>query len=199
MKTKLKIILVLAGVLLAPLQIHAHTAGAALNGWHDGFNHPLHGWDHLLVMIAVGLWAAQQRGRAVWLIPLTFVGVMSLGGIVGVTGISLPGVETAILVSVAVFSVLVARRIHLRTATSCAGRRVLRVLSRVRARGRDARLGQPGDIWAWVHSGDPLVARSWSDHGAWGGVGSGLSLRKFGHGPGNDERARHSASAKAQR
>jgi urease accessory protein len=75
---------------------------------------PLHGWDHLVVMIAVGLWAAQQRGRAVWLIPLTFVGVMTLGGIVGVTGVIVPGVELAILLSVAVFSVLVARRIHFR-------------------------------------------------------------------------------------
>jgi len=92
----------------------AHTAGAAVNGWHDGFNHPLHGWDHLVVMMAVGLWAAQQRGRAVWLIPLTFVGVMTLGGIVGVTGVVVPGVELAILLSVAVFSVLVARRIHFR-------------------------------------------------------------------------------------
>jgi hydrogenase/urease accessory protein HupE/outer membrane cobalamin receptor len=109
-----KILLLLAGLMLVPLQAHAHAAGAAVNGWHDGFNHPLHGWDHLIVMIAVGLWAAQQRGRAVWLIPLTFVGVMTLGGIVGVTGIIVPGVELAILVSVAVFSVLVARRIHFR-------------------------------------------------------------------------------------
>jgi hydrogenase/urease accessory protein HupE len=107
-------LLLLAGLMLFPLQAHAHTAGAAVNGWHDGFNHPLHGWDHLVVMIAVGLWAAQQRGRAVWLIPLTFVGVMTLGGIVGVTGVIVPGVELAILLSVAVFSVLVARRIHFR-------------------------------------------------------------------------------------
>ncbi len=117
MKLTLKRILLLA-TLLAPLQIHAHTIGGAANGWHDGFNHPLHGWDHLLVMIAVGLWAAQQRGRAVWLIPLTFVGVMSLGGIVGVTGVNLPGVEMAILISVAVFSILVARKIRLSTSLS---------------------------------------------------------------------------------
>jgi hydrogenase/urease accessory protein HupE len=110
----------LAGLILAPVAAHAHTAGAAVNGWHDGFNHPLHGWDHLVVMIAVGLWAAQQRGRAVWLIPLTFVGVMTFGGIVGVTGVPLPGVELAILLSVAVFSVLVARRIHFRIGPAIA-------------------------------------------------------------------------------
>jgi hydrogenase/urease accessory protein HupE len=103
---------------LCPALASAHSAGTDLNGWHDGFNHPLHGWDHLLVMIAVGWWAAQQRGRAVWLIPLTFVGVMTAGGIVGATGVSLPGVELAILLSVAVFVALAARRARLRLSVS---------------------------------------------------------------------------------
>src|SRR5271170_7005173 len=115
MRNRIKALL---GIFLFPTLAHAHSAAMAINGWHDGFNHPLHGWDHLLVMIGVGLWAAQQRGRAVWLIPLTFVGVMALGGAVGVSGISMPGVELSILVSVAVFSVLVARRIRLRTGLS---------------------------------------------------------------------------------
>ena len=97
-----------------PTLVHAHSAGGAVNGWHDGFNHPLHGWDHLVVMITVGWWAAQQRGRAVWLIPLTFVGVMAVGGVVGATGVSLPGVELAILLSVAVFTALVARATRLK-------------------------------------------------------------------------------------
>jgi len=92
---------------------HAHTAGGALTGWHEGFNHPLHGWDHLLAMLAVGIWAAQQRGRAVWLIPLTFVGVMMLGGIVGAAGLSLPGVELAVSLSVVVFVAMVARRVRM--------------------------------------------------------------------------------------
>jgi hydrogenase/urease accessory protein HupE len=118
MRTLLKRILPLTALLLLSVPAQAHTAGGSINGWHDGFNHPLHGWDHLLVMIAVGLWAAQQRGRAIWLIPLTFVGVMTLGGLAGVTGINLPGVELAILLSVAVFSVLVARHIHFRASTS---------------------------------------------------------------------------------
>ncbi len=104
--------------MLVPLETHAHTIGMTFNGWHDGFNHPLHGWDHLLVMIAVGWWAAQQRGRAVWLIPLTFVAVMTAGGIVGATGIALPGVELAILLSVAVFAALVARKARLRLGIS---------------------------------------------------------------------------------
>src|SRR5208282_354569 len=110
----LKRLLLLAGLMLVPINAHAHSAGMAVNGWHDGFNHPLHGWDHLVVMIGVGLWAAQHRGRAIWMIPLTFVGVMTLGGIVGASGVILPGVELGILLSVAVFSVLVARRIQFR-------------------------------------------------------------------------------------
>jgi hydrogenase/urease accessory protein HupE len=57
------------------------------HGFTDGFLHPLTGWDHLLAMFAVGLWAAQHRGRALWLIPLSFVGVMVLGGILGVAGV----------------------------------------------------------------------------------------------------------------
>jgi hydrogenase/urease accessory protein HupE len=103
---------------LFPTLAHAHAAGMAVNGWHDGFNHPLHGWDHLLVMIAVGWWAAQQRGRGVWLIPLTFVAVMTAGGIVGATGVGLPGVESAILLSVAIFAALVARKARLRLSVS---------------------------------------------------------------------------------
>jgi hydrogenase/urease accessory protein HupE len=98
----------------SPILAHAHPAGMAVNGWHDGFNHPLHGWDHLVVMIAVGWWAAQQRGRAVWLIPLTFVAVMAGGGVVGASGVSLPGVELAILVSVAVFTALVTKQARLK-------------------------------------------------------------------------------------
>ena len=50
-------------------------------GLSHGFNHPLTGWDHLVTMLAVGIWAAQLRGKAIWLLPLSFVSVMSLGGL----------------------------------------------------------------------------------------------------------------------
>ncbi len=85
-----------------------------MNGWHNGFNHPLHGWDHLLAMLAVGIWGAQLHGRAVWLLPLAFVGVMSLGGLAGVTGVSVPGAEMMILFSIVVFGVLVVRKVRFR-------------------------------------------------------------------------------------
>lgn len=102
---------------LFPTLAHAHGTGA-WRGWHDGFTHPLFGWDHLLAMLAVGVWAAQQRGRAFWMLPLTFVSVMSLGAAVGVAGAHLPGVELVILASVFVFGVLVLRRVQVRVSVS---------------------------------------------------------------------------------
>jgi len=120
MKRAAKIACFLALVVLWPALAEAHSAGDALNGWHDGFNHPLHGWDHLLVMVAVGLWAAQQRSRAIWLYPMTFVGAMGMGGVFGAAGLNLPGVETAILISVFAFGCLVIGRVRIKTPAAIA-------------------------------------------------------------------------------
>ncbi len=81
-------------------------------GWSHGFSHPLMGWDHLVTMLAVGIWAAQLRGQAIWMLPLAFVGVMSLGGLAGAAGIAIPSVEGIILLSCAVFSVLITRKVR---------------------------------------------------------------------------------------
>ncbi|TCV86187.1 urease accessory protein [Methylomonas methanica] len=81
-------------------------------GWSHGFSHPLSGWDHLVTMLAVGIWAAQLRGQAVWMLPLAFVGVMSLGGLAGAAGLAIPSVEGIILLSCAVFGVLITRKIR---------------------------------------------------------------------------------------
>ena len=51
-----------------------------------GFAHPLGGLDHVLAMVAVGLYAAMLGGRALWLVPATFVTVMALGGALGIAG-----------------------------------------------------------------------------------------------------------------
>lgn len=103
---------VLAGSLalaLAAVPAAAHP-GTGIGGWTAGFSHPLHGWDHFLVMVAVGLWAAQHDGRARWAIPATFVAVMGIGGVAGAFGLPLPGVEAMILVSVIVLAALVLAR-----------------------------------------------------------------------------------------
>ena len=117
MRTKLKILLCLT-LFISPSLVYAHPADATVNGWFDGFYHPLHGWDHLITMLAVGIWAAQLRGWAVWQLPLSFVGMMSLGGLAGLEGIRVPGVEIMTLFSVAVFGVMIAGRIRLRASLS---------------------------------------------------------------------------------
>ncbi len=83
--------------------------------WGQGFDHPLQGWDHLLTMIAVGVWAVQLRGQAVWMLPFTFVSVMSLGGLAGAASFAIPSVEIMILLSGLVFSVFIVRKIHFTT------------------------------------------------------------------------------------
>ena len=108
----------LALILSSPASVWAHAPIGQATGFSTGFHHPLSGWDHLLVMLAVGIWAAQRRGRLVWMLPLTFVGVMSLGGLVGSMGLPLPGVEAMILLSVIVFTVVIVRRIRFHTGVS---------------------------------------------------------------------------------
>jgi urease accessory protein len=86
----------------------AHTGVGATNSFSAGFMHPLLGLDHLTVMIAVGLWAAQKGGRALWAWPLAFVGVMLVGGILGMAHVAVPFVEPGILASVVALGLLVA-------------------------------------------------------------------------------------------
>ena len=78
----LKRILGAIALLLAPAVAFAHP-GHGDNGWIAGISHPIGGLDHLLAMVAVGLWAAQQQGAARWALPCTFVGTMLLGVILG--------------------------------------------------------------------------------------------------------------------
>jgi urease accessory protein len=87
---------------------HAHTGAGPASGLAHGFGHPLAGLDHICAMLAVGLWAAQRGGRAVWAVPLSFVSVMVIGGALGAAGVALPAVEQGIAASVFVLGVLVA-------------------------------------------------------------------------------------------
>lgn len=85
-----------------------------------GFSHPLFGLDHILVMVAVGLWAAQIGGRAMWAVPAAFVAMMALGFGFAVAGVSLPFVEPVILASVVTLGLLVAMAVRLDPAVSAA-------------------------------------------------------------------------------
>ncbi len=103
-----KSLLALGLLVFLPNLASAHILPGSSHGFHEGFLHPFTGLDHLLAMIAVGMWAAQHRGRALWMIPLSFVGVMLLGGILGVAGVSMPGADLVIALSVLVLGGLVA-------------------------------------------------------------------------------------------
>ena len=99
---------ILLALCLVPTAVFAHPALGDANGFVHGFMHPLSGLDHQLAMVMVGLFAYQLGGRALWLVPFTFVGVMALGGFLGVMGISVPFVETGIALSVIVLGAIVA-------------------------------------------------------------------------------------------
>ena len=85
---------------------HPQGGGAHTHGFFDGFAHPFTGLDHLLAMLAVGIWSARQdQGRA---LPLAFLGAMLLGVLSGVAGVIIPGLETGIALTVAVMGCLIA-------------------------------------------------------------------------------------------
>lgn len=95
-----RLLLTLAITATATVPAFAHLDPETHGSFAAGFSHPLFGLDHILAMVAVGLWAAQQGGRAVWLIPTAFVGTMALGFLAAVIGMPLPFVEPVILASV---------------------------------------------------------------------------------------------------
>lgn len=85
----------------------AHT-GSMAGGFASGFMHPLFGWDHVVAMVAVGLWGAFLGMPAIWVLPVTFPLVMTIGGALGVAGVPLPGVEISIALSAIVLGGMVA-------------------------------------------------------------------------------------------
>lgn len=114
MKTPMKIATVILAAAL-PGVAAAHTGLGDIGGFASGFAHPLLGADHLLAMLAVGVWARQQGGRAVWAIPTAFVAAMLLGGALALNGVGLPFVEQGIAVSVVLMGLVVATALRLPT------------------------------------------------------------------------------------
>ncbi|MBE1236357.1 HupE/UreJ family protein [Phaeovibrio sulfidiphilus] len=98
-------------VALWPQVALAHTGFGSTSGFAHGFLHPVSGLDHLLAMVMVGILAWQLGGRALWALPVTFVGVMALGGALGMAGVSVPFVEVGIALSVVVLGLAVAFRV----------------------------------------------------------------------------------------
>jgi urease accessory protein len=87
-------------VLLASAQpALAHPQVGQATGFLTGFAHPISGLDHVLAMVAVGLWGAQLGAPAIWLLPVAFPMIMAMGGMLGLMGVPLPGIEYGIAAS----------------------------------------------------------------------------------------------------
>ena len=87
---------------------HAHVGHGIAGGFGSGFMHPIFGWDHVLAMVAVGMWGAFLGAPAIWLLPIVFPMVMAFGGALGVMGVPLPAVEPGIALSAIVLGGMVA-------------------------------------------------------------------------------------------
>lgn len=86
----------------------AHADHGQAGGFVSGFTHPILGWDHVVAMVAVGLWGAFLGPPAIWLLPVVFPLVMALAAAAGVVGVPLPGVEAGIAASAVVLGLLIA-------------------------------------------------------------------------------------------
>jgi urease accessory protein len=92
---------------LVPTAAFAHTGAGYAYGFADGLMHPLGGLDHILAMVTVGVLAWQLGGRAIWLLPASFLVLMGVGGVLALAGGSLPWVHVGIAVSVIVFGIMI--------------------------------------------------------------------------------------------
>ena len=113
--------LLAASLVLVPTLAFAHAGPAGHT--HDlvsGFAHPIGGLDHLLAMVAVGLFAAQLGGRALWLVPASFVATMAAAGFAGMAGVHVPLAEAGIVLSIVVLGAVVALRLAMPVAAAMA-------------------------------------------------------------------------------
>ena len=114
MKNRSATLLALSVTLLAAMPTAgAHSLGAEGAGFITGLTHPFMGLDHVLAMIAVGLWAAQTGGSALWRLPLSFIVMMAAAAILGASGFSLPSPELLIAASVVCLGLMMAFAIRL--------------------------------------------------------------------------------------
>lgn len=105
-------------VVLWPVAAWAHVQSGEAGGFLSGMSHPVSGLDHVVAMIAVGLWGAQLGMPAIWILPVAFPMMMAVGGMLGLIGMPLPGVEIGIALSAVVLGALVLGRIRLPLAAA---------------------------------------------------------------------------------
>jgi urease accessory protein len=144
LENRLLIALLLAA--LAP-PAFAHVQSGQATGFLAGLLHPVSGLDHVLAMVAVGLWGAQLGAPAIWLLPVTFPLVMALGGFLGLLGVPLPGVEVGIAASAILLgaAVMTERRLPLYAAAALVG---LFAVFHGHAHGTELPPGQSGLLYS---------------------------------------------------
>ena len=123
---------------------YAHPGHA--NGAMAGIVHPLLGLDHLLAMLAVGVWAAQLGGRAKWLVPASFVALMALAGSMGMAGIALPLVESGIATSVLLLGLLIAFSVKV---TPALGAGIVGLFAVFHGYAHGVEMPLPGSSWQY--------------------------------------------------
>lgn len=111
------LLLVLATI---PSPAMAHDGTGLAGGFAAGFTHPLSGLDHMLAMVAVGIWGAFLGRPLLYALPMLFPAAMALGGGIGMAGIPLPPVELGIALSVLVLGTLIFLALRLPVALACA-------------------------------------------------------------------------------
>lgn len=170
MKT-LKVLAPVAAAALVASPALAHVGPGAHDSFAAGFGHPFSGLDHMLAMVAVGLWAAMLGGRALILVPAAFVGVMVLGFIAGAAGVPLPFVEPAILASVVVLGLLVALALPM---SALAGGALVGFFALFHGHAHGTEVGTAG----FLAYGAGFVAATVLLHVI--GIVSGIALGRFG-------------------
>ena len=108
--------LAITSTIMIPQFAFAHVGLGDAHGALHGFSHPLMGIDHLLAMVSVGLLAVNLGGRAIWAVPASFVVMMVLGGVLGITGFVLPLTEFGIGVSLLVLGMLITMAVRVQVS-----------------------------------------------------------------------------------
>ena len=171
MTIALKRLFAASALALAATPALAHTGGD-VSGFHSGLLHPLLGLDHLLAMLAVGVWSSAQPDRTAWRGPALFVGILAAGALAGVAGVSVPLVEPGILASVVVLGLMitVARRLPAAVGLVAIGGFAL---LHGHAHGTEAAGALPGYMAGFMLASAAL-------HAAGFGAGRALATSRFG-------------------
>jgi urease accessory protein len=156
----------------AATPVLAHTGVSPVHDLAHGFLHPLSGLDHMLAMVAVGLYAAHLGGRSLWLLPAAFVGAMLAGGLIGYAGVALPMVEPAIALSVIAMGAAIALGAHL-PATAATVLVAAFAVAHGHAHGSEG-----GAVAAFLPYATGFVAVTALLHAV--GIGAGLALDRLG-------------------